>query len=219
MTPNQVTAARVAAAFLAVGVFAIFGQNAWADATGVGLIIAAIALDALDGYLARIKNLATPVGAQFDILGDRIVENLFFTFFATTGLITLWVPVIFFARGSITDFLRNFAAEAGRHGFAKNSMLETRWGRALVASRASRVAYAGLKCLCFCWLGLEWTIARSSTITLSASAEAWLDECGSLLTGATVLFCLVRAIPVLWEGRRFIGGLAPATARPLGMSR
>ena len=85
MTPNQVTAARVAAAFAAVALFT-FGHDALlADVTAILLTIAAIALDGLDGYIARKRNLATPLGAQLDILGDRVVENLFFTFFAATG--------------------------------------------------------------------------------------------------------------------------------------
>src|SRR5712692_5686909 len=138
MTPNQITAARVAMAF---GAVALFCRNAWADAAALALTIAAIGLDALDGHLARRRKLSTPLGAQLDILGDRVVENLFFTFFAVTGLVSLWVPVTFFARGALTDFLRGLAALTGRSGFGKNSMLETWWGRALVASRASRAAY------------------------------------------------------------------------------
>jgi CDP-diacylglycerol---glycerol-3-phosphate 3-phosphatidyltransferase len=219
MTPNQVTAARVAAGFLAVAIFAMFGRWIWADLGALSLIVAAIALDALDGYLARTKNLATPLGAQFDILGDRIIENLFFTFFATAGLITLWVPVFFFARGTITDFLRGTAAKAGRSGFGKNSMLETRWGRALVASRASRVAYAALKCVCFCWLGIEWTVERSSALVLTDAAAFELQVVTYSIVAATVLVCLLRAIPVLWEGRRFLATLAPLSARVLGVSR
>ncbi|MFZ0037997.1 MAG: CDP-alcohol phosphatidyltransferase family protein [Candidatus Acidiferrales bacterium] len=219
MTPNQVTAARVAAGFLAVAIFAMFGRWIWADLGALSLIVAAIALDALDGYLARTRNLATPLGAQFDILGDRIIENLFFTFFATAGLITLWVPVFFFARGTIIDFLRGAAAKAERSGFGENSMLETRWGRALVASRASRVAYAVIKCVCFCWLGIEWTIERSAAFVISDGAVFKSDAVGYLLVGATALFCLVRAIPVMWEGRRFLATLAPLPARALGVLR
>ena len=80
MTPNQVTAIRVLAAFASVTLFT-FGHDALvADATAILLTIAAIALDGVDGYIARKRKLATPLGAQFDILGDRVVENLFFTF-------------------------------------------------------------------------------------------------------------------------------------------
>jgi phosphatidylglycerophosphate synthase len=120
MTPNQVTLTRVAAAFAAVALFTHLGNHVAADLAAVALTIAAIALDGVDGYLARTRGLATPLGAQLDILGDRVVENLFFTFFAVSGLISLWVPVLFFVRGTLTDFLRTLAARDGRSGFGRN---------------------------------------------------------------------------------------------------
>ena len=204
MTPNQITCARVVAAFAAVGFFVWAGGSVAADLGALALIVAAIALDGLDGYLARRKNLATALGAQFDILGDRIVENLLFTFFATGGLVTLWVPVFFFVRGTITDFFRSVAARSGRSGFGRNGMHETWWGRALVASRASRTAYAALKCICFCYLGAEWSLTHASAFQVSARAYEWISLGSRVLVGATVAFCFIRAIPVLWEGRRFI---------------
>lgn len=215
MTPNQVTSARVVAAFAAVGIFAWAGGSVAAELSALALIVAAIALDALDGYLARRKNLASEIGAQFDILGDRVVENLLFTYFATGGLITLWVPVFFFVRGTITDFFRGMAARSGRSGFGRNSMLESWWGRALVASRASRAAYAALKCVCFCYLGAERMLLHSPTFPLSARAVGWMVMGSHGLVGATVAFCFVRAIPVLWEGRRYFAlGASPLRALP-----
>ena len=78
-TPNKVTALRVGVGFAAVS---LFGRGPWENLTAVGLTVAAIALDALDGHIARRKNLETPVGAQLDILGDRMIENVYFTYFA-----------------------------------------------------------------------------------------------------------------------------------------
>lgn len=219
MTPNQITTARVVAAFAAVGFFVWAGGSVAGDLVALALIVAAIALDALDGYLARRKNLATALGAQFDILGDRIVENLLFTFFATGGLVTLWVPVFFFVRGTITDFFRGVAARSGRSGFGQNSMLETWWGRALVASRLSRAAYAALKCICFCYLGVEWTLTHAFAFQLSARAEGWIAMGSHSLVGATAAFCFIRAIPVLWEGRRFFSLSQPAARSVARLAR
>ncbi len=212
MTPNQVTLARVGMAFVAV---ALFGRRGWpANLTALGLTVAAIALDAVDGYLARRKNLATPFGAQLDILGDRVIENVFFTYFAVCGAISFWVPVIFFVRGTMTDFLRALAAKEGRVGFGKNSMLESRWARLLVASRASRFAYGALKCACFCYLGFERTLLRPTAGTvLSADWTATLLLGAQVIVAATVAFCLVRGVPVLWEGRRYLGVVAKAAPR------
>lgn len=203
MTPNQVTAARVVAAFVAVALFTLSGKMPAADLAAVLLTIAAIALDGVDGYLARTRGLATPLGAQLDILGDRVVENLFFTFFAVSGLVSLWVPVLFFVRGTLTDFLRGLAARTGRTGFGTNSMLETWWGRSLVASRASRGAYAVLKCVCFCYLGLLLPMSHMPEGWLRTSTQQSLLVAGQAIVGATVIFCLIRAVPVVWEGRRY----------------
>ncbi|HVB36593.1 MAG TPA: CDP-alcohol phosphatidyltransferase family protein [Candidatus Acidoferrales bacterium] len=210
MTPNQITLLRVLMGFAAV---ALFARNFWCDVAALALTIAAITLDALDGYLARRRKLSTPLGAQLDILGDRVVENLFFTFFAVTGLVSLWVPVLFFVRGASTDFLRSLAVRAGRAGFGTNSMLQTWWGRALVASRVSRAAYGTMKCLCFCYLGVELILIRLPAAALSPAQVAWVRAAAETLVLATVAFCLIRAVPVLWEGRHYFSAASPAPSK------
>ena len=69
MTPNQVTLARVGAAFAAVALFNFGADAPAADLAAVLLTVAAIALDGVDGYLARSRGLATTLGAQLDKIG------------------------------------------------------------------------------------------------------------------------------------------------------
>ncbi len=205
-TPNKVTLLRVAVGFAAVS---LFGRGAWANLAAVALTVAAIALDALDGYIARQKDLATPVGAQLDILGDRMIENVYFTYFAVVGMVSLWLPVFFFARGAATDFLRGLAIKAGHSGWGANAMLQTWWGRALVASRWSRGVYAALKCVCFCYLGLELALSRGPVAVmggLAADVHAMIRLGAQVLTWMTAAFCLVRGLPVLMEGWRYLAG-------------
>jgi CDP-diacylglycerol---glycerol-3-phosphate 3-phosphatidyltransferase len=204
MTANQVTVLRVGAAFAAVALFTFLGPMIIADFVAVALTVGVIALDGVDGYLARTRNMATPLGAQLDILGDRIIENLFFTFFAVAGLISFWIPVLFFVRGALTDFFRGLGARSGHVGF---SMLEATWARKLVASRASRTAYAVLKCACFCCLGLLLPM-RQITVDgwIGTVAQTWLPAAAQILEVATVCFCAIRAVPVIWEGRRYFLG-------------
>src|ERR1700682_2395499 len=97
-TPNKVTCLRVAVGF---GAVCLFGRGPWANLAAVALTVGTIALDALDGHIARKKKLATPIGAQLDILGDRMIENVYFTYFAVVGMVSLWVPILFFARGAV----------------------------------------------------------------------------------------------------------------------
>jgi phosphatidylglycerophosphate synthase len=209
-TPNKVTFLRVVVGFAAV---CLFGRGAWANLTAVGLTVAAIALDALDGHLARKKKMATPVGAQLDILGDRMIENVYFTYFAVVGMVSLWLPVLFFARGAATDFLRGLAMKAGHSpmgaGWGADAMLRTWWGHALVASRWSRGLYAAMKCLCFCYLGLELALTRGPVALvgeLPADAHGLIRVGAQVLTWMTAGFCLLRGLPVLVEGWKYFAG-------------
>ena len=208
-TPNKVTALRVVVGFLAVS---LFGRGTWANLAAVALTVTAIALDALDGHIARKKRLASLVGAQIDILGDRMIENVYFTYFAVVGMVSLWLPVFFFARGAMTDFLRGLALRAGHSGCGANAMLETAWGRTLVASRWSRGLYAAMKCLCFCYLGLELALTRGSVALLgelTVDGHAAIREGALALTWATAAFCFVRGLPMLVEGWKHVAaGLA-----------
>ena len=205
-TPNKVTALRVGVGFAAVS---LFGRGAWANLVAVALTVASIALDALDGHIARKKKMATPLGAQLDILGDRMIENVYFTYFAVVGMVSLWLPILFFARGAATDFLRGLALKAGRSGWGANAMLQTWWGRALVTSRWSRGLYAAMKCLCFCYLGLELALTRGPVALLSSltgDVHAMIRIGAQALTWATAAVCLVRGIPVLLEGWKYLAG-------------
>jgi phosphatidylglycerophosphate synthase len=212
-TPNKVTLLRVLVGFAAVS---LFGRGAGANLGAVTLTVAAVALDGLDGHLARRKNLATPVGAQIDILGDRMIENVYFTYFAVAGMVSVWLPVFFFARGAATDFLRGLATHAGHSGWGANAMLQSWWARALVASRWSRGLYAAMKCLCFCYLGLELALTRGPVALVgefAADAHALIRAGAQVLTWATAGFCLVRGLPVLVEGCRHMAGSVGAPRR------
>jgi CDP-diacylglycerol--glycerol-3-phosphate 3-phosphatidyltransferase len=203
-TPNKVTALRVIVGFAAVS---LFGRGAWSNLAAVALTVTCIALDALDGHIARRKNLATPVGAQIDILGDRMIENVYFTYFAVVGMVSLWLPVLFFARGAATDFLRGLATRAGHSGWGAHAMFQTWWGRALVSSRSSRGLYAAMKCLCFCYLGLELALTRGPVALigqLTTDTYAAIRAGANALTWATASFCLVRGLPVLLEGWQYV---------------
>lgn len=221
ITPNKVTAGRVLLGAAAIGIYASAGSkiSAIAGVTALALTIFAIVLDGLDGWLARRLRIATAFGAQFDVLGDRLLENLYFIFFAANGQISVWVPVIFFMRGAVTDFLRSVAArgadrnsEAELDEFRRNWMLRSRAGIAIVASRASRAAYAVMKCVCFCALGLEWTLSRVDT-------GYWMVR-GGVHTGtvtivaATTAFCVLRALPAIWEGRKYFAEPRHAQCEP-----
>ena len=205
-TPNRITLLRVGIGFAAV---CLFGYETWTNLAAVVLTVASIALDALDGHIARRRKLATPMGAQLDILGDRVIENVYFTYFAVVGMVSLWLPVLFFVRGTATDFLRGLAAKAGRAGWGQQSMLHSWWAQALVGSRWSRGLYAAMKCACFCYLGVELALVRGPIALfgpLATDTHLWIRVGAQVITWATAAFCLVRGLPVLIEGWRYFAG-------------
>ena len=85
-------------------------------------------------------------------------------------------------------------------------MVQTWWGRALVASRWSRGLYAAMKCLCFCYLGLELALTRGPVALVSGlggDVGVNIRVGAQALTTATAVFCLVRGLPVLLEGWKY----------------
>jgi CDP-diacylglycerol--glycerol-3-phosphate 3-phosphatidyltransferase len=211
VTPNKVTLLRMFVAGAAIGLYEAGLQSGGAIAFGIcalALTICSIGLDGVDGYLARRLRMTSALGAQLDILGDRVIENLFFIYFAANGQISVLVPVVFFVRGVLTDFLRGIAttrgsvddrASAGE--FQRNWMLAEKWSARIVASRVSRGAYAALKCVCFCALGIEW-ISRHAQISAAVRWSGAFHTAVGGIVFVTMAFCVLRALPVFWEGLR-----------------
>jgi hypothetical protein len=88
-------------------------------------------------------------------------------------------------------------------------MLQTWWGQGLVASRWSRGLYGAMKCLCFCYLGLELALTRGPVALLgdlTGDVYATIRLGAQVLTWMTAAFCLVRGLPVLVEGWKYFAG-------------
>lgn len=210
MSPNLITLVRVIMAF---GSIALFRFNASLSSDGspygslIGLLVLVVTLvlDAVDGYVARRIGRATEIGAAFDIAADRIVESVFWIYFASAGLISFWIPIIIVTRGGITDFMRTIAFTQGQTAFGEKTMMRTWWGRLLVGSRTSRVAYGVTKCAAFFALGLQIVFANAPgwQSALAAGMINGLSVGAIALAVSTVVFCLVRGVPVIVEGMRF----------------
>lgn len=206
---NVLTLVRVLLIFV---IIAVWGRdrgvhNMWLDLAMVPLLAWAIFMDALDGWVARRRHEESKAGALFDIAGDRIVELALWTFFAIRRdalgqpYVPSWVPLVIITRTVLTDLIRSVAFGAGKTAFGKDGMQSSAWAQQLVASRWSRATYGILKAVSFCALGLllAWPTVHPSA-EMGAAARLVVD----LLVYTTTVFAVMRAIPVLWEGRRFI---------------
>jgi phosphatidylglycerophosphate synthase len=202
MSPNLITLVRV---FMAFGSLALFRAGSYANVIALLLLVVTLSLDAVDGYVARRSGRTSDAGAAFDIAADRIVESVYWIYFASAGLISFWIPVIVVARGGFTDFLRALAFTQGETAFGEKTMMKTWWGKLLVGSRASRAAYGLVKCAAFFNLGLWLTLdnVRDWQLMLASGLMNVVRFGALALAVATVLFCVARGVPVIIEGIRF----------------
>lgn len=159
------------------------------------LIVLIIALDGLDGYVARRRREASAFGSIFDIVVDRVVENVTWLVLAYTHLVPISVAILFITRGVVVDSIRYRAVSEGKTVFG---MMWSRIGRALVASRTSRGLYGAIKLAAFGWLFLiqPWPALHPDLwSTWSDTIELVSDG----LVTAAVVMCLARGIPVVVE--------------------
>ena len=204
MIANLISIGRVILAFVSLW---LFGVNFYCAAVAASLTILVIYLDSLDGYIARKRGETSDFGALLDITGDRIVENIYWIFFTAMGLISFWVPVIVVTRSMMVDIVRTRAFAEGKTAFGKKTMMQSGFTRFLTASPVSRTGYALAKAFAFCFLGVQLAL-RTGIDTGIVSLESGIVSCithiAIILVYSTLTLCVIRGLPVLWDGRKYI---------------
>ena len=211
MLPTLITGLRVVLAFVNV---ALYERGFIAASVAIALTIVVIWMDALDGWVARRTGQTSDMGALVDITGDRIVENVYWVYFATAGVVSFWVPLVVITRGFLTDTIRTLSFEQGKTPFGEKTMMRSPWSRFLVAGRFMRGLYGGAKLAAFCALGARLAALRGVEEGRWPWGEASVQGIvivATALTAVTVLLCVVRGIPVLWDGREILRRQVPRT--------
>lgn len=206
---NLLTILRMILAVLAIQF--LFSGNPSLCITSVFLTLFVIVLDGLDGIVARALNEQSKFGSVFDILGDRVVENLYWIAFAVIGWVGVWVPMVVVTRGILTDGLRSIALSQGYTAFGSSTMMQNKFCHFLTASRFSRAVYGVAKTLVFLMLiiaycpNLEYYDPMSiQGFLLFSKFQPILINIADVLVYITVGMCIVRGLPVLFESKRFI---------------
>jgi CDP-diacylglycerol--glycerol-3-phosphate 3-phosphatidyltransferase len=207
---NLITAARVALLFIAVGFIYLSlpreGQPAgpvWALVAAVLTLIVFIG-DAIDGLVARARGEANALGAVIDIAGDRVVENVYWVVLAHIGLLSVWFPLVMLVRSFLVDALRTLALREGMTAFGERTMMRSRLGIWLAASRFHRGLYGSAKVVTFIWLILELAFAMQVArdpqwATSYGPALPVVQALGVALAVFTLLYSLARAAVVVWD--------------------
>ena len=159
------------------------------------LVLLVIALDGVDGWVARRRNEESVFGATFDIAADRIVENVLWVVLAHLGLIGVWVPLLFIVRGNLVDAIRSKGAAEGTAAF---DMMKTPVGRFLVAGRFMRAFYAVVKAVTFAWVLLWQPFPVLAPDFWAAWAEP-IQAVSLTLVIVSAALCVIRGLPVVLE--------------------
>jgi CDP-diacylglycerol--glycerol-3-phosphate 3-phosphatidyltransferase len=159
------------------------------------LLLLIIALDGLDGYVARRRGETSVFGSIFDIAVDRAVELTLWVVLGHLGLIPMWVAVVFIVRGTIVDSIRYGAISGGETAFG---MMRSPWGRLLVAGRFMRALYGTVKAVTFGWV----LLLQPLPALVPEAWAAWSEVLGivtDILVFVSVALCLARGLPVVIE--------------------
>ncbi|HBY96705.1 MAG: CDP-alcohol phosphatidyltransferase family protein [Ardenticatenaceae bacterium] len=195
---NTITLSRLL--FLAVSVALLYRPGARPKLIAFGLIVLLIALDGVDGYVARARGETSDLGSVMDIAIDRVVENVLWIVYADITLVPVWVALVVVSRGIITDAIRSYALAKGETAF---EMMKTPWARWLVSGRPMRAFYGFMKAFVFAALALSLALREAMP------TAAWLQPLRLallLLVFVTVAITLIRGAPVVYESRRYFFG-------------
>lgn len=197
---NAITVGRLILLFIAV--YVLYNGGVTAIAIAAIAIGIAIILDGLDGWVARRYNETGPLGAAFDIAGDRIAENVLWVVYADLGLIPIWVPLLMLTRGFLVDSLRAIGYGEGKTAFGENNMMRSPLTTWLTAGRPMRLIYGWAKLLAFVFLGgLVAYQNRDASGTLLGDLYDWdpFRWFGWLCVWGSVVLSIVRGLPVVYD--------------------
>ena len=205
---NLMTILRVLMAFLAL--IMLFSGNPAYYVSAAFITLFVIILDGLDGYVARKYNEATKLGSVIDILGDRIVENLYWVAFAILGWVAAWIPFVVLTRGILTDGLRSIALADGYTAFGDKTMMQNKFLKFLTASRFMSGLYGFAKTMAFLLVILAYipNIEDLNLMTIEQYvAYTHFLPTFRIITNVfvytAVALCVIRGIPVIIESKRF----------------
>lgn len=159
------------------------------------LLIVIIALDGVDGYVARKRGETSVFGSVYDIIVDRVVENVLWVVLAELDLVPVWVAIVFITRGLMVDTIRSHAAAKGHSAFG---MMRSPLGRFLVAGRFMRGFYGTVKAVAFAWI-LAFQPVPALWPTFWSEWAPAVQNVTAVLVYISVAVCLLRGMPVLVE--------------------
>jgi CDP-diacylglycerol--glycerol-3-phosphate 3-phosphatidyltransferase len=150
------------------------------------LIFGAASLtDAIDGYIARKRNMITNFGKLMDPLADKILTVSAFACFVSIDLIPVWMLIVIVAREFAITGLRGVAAAEGTVIAAGVSgKLKT------VAQMVAVLLFLLYFVVLFC----SWNVGISEYVLTAAQVVMW----------ASLALTVWSGVEYLWKGRKLL---------------
>ncbi|WP_311482074.1 CDP-diacylglycerol--glycerol-3-phosphate 3-phosphatidyltransferase [uncultured Anaerococcus sp.] len=123
---NKVTMVRLVMIPIFVLAFYYYGTSF--NIAAIIFMVASLT-DALDGYLARSRNLITNFGKFVDPLVDKVLTMAAFIVLVEAGIIPAWAVIIIISRELIITGFRTLAADMGI------TIAASMWGKAKTTSQ------------------------------------------------------------------------------------
>jgi CDP-diacylglycerol--glycerol-3-phosphate 3-phosphatidyltransferase len=199
---NAITLSRLP--LLVIVVVLLYVGSPWVHIATAGLVVILILMDTLDGVVARHRHEEGMVGSKLDIAVDRAVELVLWVAYSALGLISVAIPIIVIIRGTMVDAVRSFSLMWGETSFG---MMQTEWGKRLVASGFMRSLYGLTKALAFCTLALALGLRGlwAGTPRAGTAEAVWLFAV--TMSWIATAICIIRGAPVLIEARTLLRDL------------
>lgn len=178
--PNKLTLLRVCLIpFFVFFMLADLGVS-WSKWVALVIFTAASLTDALDGHIARSRNLITNFGKFMDPVADKLLVCSALICFVSNGSVPAWVVIVIVAREFIVSGFR------------------------LVASDQGIVLAAGI------WGKLKTVCQMVMTVVLIADIDSvifyWL---GQILIYASLILTIISMVDYLWNNKQVLtnGGM------------
>ncbi len=186
---NIITLLRFPLLFLYIGL--INSKNPTIIFWCVPFIVLITLMDTFDGLIARARGEVSLLGSALDIAVDRAFEIILWVTYTYFGLISLVIPIISVARGTLTDAIRSVGMSSGEAAF---DQVKHPISRFVVSSRFMRNIYGTIKGSSFALLTLSLGL-----ITMDHPSQEWVLKTAQIFSWTAITLTVIRGFPVIAE--------------------
>jgi CDP-diacylglycerol--glycerol-3-phosphate 3-phosphatidyltransferase len=154
----------------------------------LGIYVAAIATDLLDGYLARKLDCVTDFGKVMDPLADKVIVVTALVSFTGIGAVPLWMVLAIVARELV---ITGFRALAGARGIYIYPTTLAKWKTAF---QMTAIAGILMHSVAAHWLGKDWPGALDPVVSGAVQLTLWI----------AVILTLVTGVWYIWKNRQVV---------------